>query len=256
MDLARAALSLGLMAPIPLLSASEHETPLALVLKEDGGLPFLTCSFDDVQTECLWDSGSVLSSAPRLPPINSYPRIGNEERVRIRSLSYGGAIMGPAILALDTEGFQTLGMDLLSGKRLRLSAAPGPKVMLDEIGMTPFGLGKALALDSGRYLIRLSFGSRQVLALWDTGTAGTRVLRSFILSAPKGDFEPIVSGGRYRVRSIAIGNETFLSQEVLETRESLGARDLEAILGWDIIRQLEWQFDPVQGLWSASRPSA
>lgn len=246
-------------AAAPALAAS-----VVLDLKVDRGLPFVNCSFDGVPTRCLLDSGSFASVVHNLPPFNKYPVskliAGELELVRISSLFLGGDEFGPIHAIRSDHPFPTIGADVLSQRRIFLDAGPPTHVIFnrDDAG---FSRDQSLEIDRDhRFILKVYVGDRQVRAMWDTGTAETRLVEGIVNQAPREDFirgEPYDyrkdAGARNRARRIRIAGETFSDVPILASNMTLSG-GVQMLLGWDLISQLDWDFDPGLKTWTAKRP--
>ena len=231
-------------------------------LEEDDGLPFVACEFDGRHARCLWDSGSARSNVPDEPPLSGYRRRLIEQGrdvVRVGSMRYGGVELGPDDAWRGASGNLALGSRTLAERRFDVTPAPSPSIVVDPVDGV---LSPSIPLKrdrDDRIVVSIMLGGRKVDALWDTGTADTRVSRSFVDSAAAGAFTRVgeyrsrkENGSRYRLSRLEVGSASFADVEVFDADFSM--RPVEVILGWDVIRRLHWRFDPQAGRWSASLP--
>lgn len=256
----RAALLL-LLAAAPAAPSWAGE-PTVLALRENGGLAFIDCAFDGFAQDCLWDSGSARTNAPNVPPLSGYPLAGvdgKRDLVKFASLRFGAAELGPAAVWRGGMGFPSLGADLSTNRRFQVTPTPSPSLIL-EPAATVEAPAQVLYRDGqNRIVVEIGLGSRRVRAMWDTGTANTRVARSALRLAPE-DFAKTgeyssrkESGSRYRLATLSVGAARLKDVEVLDSDFDRGK--VVVILGWDVIRRLDWRFDPERRQWSAREPS-
>lgn len=239
--------------------------PIVVNLQEEGGLPHLDCSFDGVAQRCLLDSGSFVSVVHDVPPFDRYAvsRIVADslKLVKVSSVTVAGNQVGPLHAIRDSHPFPTIGADVVCQRRLALRPGSPTRLIFNPDEVERYGL-QSLEIDRDqRFVVSVRVNDQVMRALWDTGTAETRIVQTIVDVAEPMDFKRgdayryrRESGQRVRARVINIAGQLFDDLPVLTTGRNFSG-GVEVLLGWDLISQLDWYFDPSARMWSARRPS-
>lgn len=246
------------------------------------GKPYVRCTIDGIETRCFLDTGSAMTLVANSKRFANYTNAGDTSFKSASGIAQHTETIRVGSVQIDEVTFQdltigrvnfrgaenTLGIDLVGrqsfalkfgGKDAMILNAPRPALPWTTLGVSAQGL----------LTIPVGVGNNVVRALWDTGVAVTSVDQSFVLTNPQ-DFIPMKNYVRgvdgagkamllqmYRAKKLAIGDEIFADVRVIAVdlsllRESV-SKDVQAIVGFNVIRKADWFFDRKSRLWKCER---
>jgi predicted aspartyl protease len=240
---------------------------------------WVEAELNGVPTPFLLDTGARRTTLARSSAAQQLPRTGTEnsggvfgsvasELVHVSQLRFGPVVIADTEVAVHPTGAvrNVLGMDVLGLRpwELRFSDAtlrfdPPPANMP----------GQVLARDVGGHLyVDVSCESVAVIGVWDTGAGITVLDEAFadahadLLCDIGAEVGTDVNGTAVStpVATLApcrIGGLEFASSRVaivnLSSANAAVDRHVDAILGYPLLSQADWFFDPRGGHWSVAR---
>jgi hypothetical protein len=158
-------------------------------------------------------------------------------------------------LGIDIIGRQPFAINFHPKAVLKLNASR-PELPLTTLQVSQHGV----------ISIPIALDAFDVHALWDTGGSLTSVEQNFIEAHPE-NFKPtknyvngVDGAGKsmlaqiFRAKKITIADHVFKDVRVvavdLTTLRSGVHRDIQAVVGFDLIRKANWFFDPKNRLWN------
>lgn len=247
------------------------------------GKAFVSGVVDGAKERFLLDTGSAMT----LVKGKRYVGYTNSGQFRFKSaagIEQSSTFIRLSSLRIDTSVFtnvmvgrpdfahseNTLGIDILGQRTFALVFKPKPALVLNVQGM-PGPPEKLLPSDHGHLLIPVTIGESQSGGMWDTGSGTTFVDPEFIKSH-QDDFKATniyMSGfdgaGKslllqlFRARKITVGRVGFENVNVVSGSMSLppelAAKQVSVVVGFNLIRQANWYFDPANGLWNCVKPA-
>jgi hypothetical protein len=260
-------------------SAWAADIPLQFVPHGSSGRYFVECDYGAGPKRCLLDSGSPTPILPldlstfRFESLGGVGLGGMGEghmdcvKVSVPHWRVGEANASDVLTARCVEDNvdPVIGISFFSGAPFSFS----PSRLLIKTGelIPRSARSEALSmLDGGYYGVGVRLGPWRSNALWDTGADLTVIDEILPLMTPEfftplgptwfrdGTGAPALQS-LYRVRGLRIAgiefNDVLAIVSPFPPGRFSGAR---MILGSNVIRQLDWRFDPLRKLWTAERP--
>lgn len=265
-----------------LLFHSASAAPLTIVSGQLGsGKLYAPCTFDGVVESCFVDTGAAFNAVADLPRFASYPVTGkisfmgasgilrDADEITIGALQFDSSTTVNAKVArLDSrEGFESvIGIQTI-----------GAQSFTFQFGVNPsFSFGVTLPAEAfpgveiyqkGVFSIPVQIGTSQAKGLWDTGAGLTAIDIdyvnahptdfTFVMDIPDGSDatgNPVVMK-LYRARQLTLGKHVFTDEYILAmgfdvVRERI-ARDVQLIIGFNLITKADWFFDLQKKRWWA-----
>lgn len=268
-----------LLLCVHLLIPSEAATLGVVPGPHASGKAFVSGIFDDIKLTCFLDTGSAMTLlADRR--FGHYPNLGSfhfksasgiaaeAETLRLSSARIDRAVFRDVKVGRFPEGAEaenTLGIDLLGRQSFSVNFYQNPSLELAP--RPPRSLFSTLEVHPhGLLVVPMKFGGSETRAMWDTGASITAVDEAYVRAHPetfkaaRGFMQGIDGAGQpvvlkaYRAKRITIGARNFRNVHVVATdlsllRQSL-ASDLNAVIGFNLIRKTDWFFDPQRKVWS------
>jgi predicted aspartyl protease len=240
---------------------------------------WVEAELNGVPTPFLLDTGARRTTLARSSAVQQLPRTGTEdsggvfgsvaaELVRVAELRFGPVVIADAEVAVHPAGLvrNVLGMDVLGLQAWELRFSDATLRFDRPPAKRP---GQALARDMGGHLyVDVSCEAASVVGVWDTGAGITVLDQAFarvhadLLSDIGTEVGTDVNGTAVStpVATLApcrIGGLEFASSRIAIV-EFGGAnatvdRHCDAILGYPLLSQADWYFDPRGGHWSVAR---
>jgi hypothetical protein len=243
------------------------------------GKPYVRCAIDGVATRCFVDTGSGMTLVANSKRFAAYTNAGVTSFKSASGIAQRAETIRVGGIQIDDVTFQdvkigrvnfrgaenTLGIDLLGRQPFAFRFGEKNALILNaarpELPLTTLGV-------SAQGLLTIPIGvtsAGEVRALWDTGVAVTSVDQSFIQANPenftatKNHARGVDGAGNamllpmYRAKKIVIGEQIFEDVRVIAVdlsvlREGV-SKDIQAIVGFNVIRKAEWFFDRKSRLW-------
>lgn len=246
------------------------------------GKPYVRCAIDGVSTRCFLDTGSAMTLVANSKRFAAYTNAGatsfksasgvaqRTETIRVSGIQIDDLVFQNVTIGrVNFRGAEnTLGIDLVGRQPFVLKFREKDVMILNSarpaLPWTTLGVSA-----QGLLTIPVGVGDNVVRALWDTGVAVTSVDQSFVEGNPQ-DFVPTKNNVRgvdgagkamllqiYRAKKLAIGDEIFEDVRVVAVdlsvlRESV-SKDIQAIVGFNVIGKADWFFDRKSRLWKCER---
>ena len=242
------------------------------------GKAYVDCRFDGRIEGCFLDTGSAMTLLT--PEFSQYPSLGS-----FRFKSASGRVANAEVvrvhsIQIDRERWN----DVRIGRLPKRAESVESSVGMDLLGRAPFALDfrdraelrfhpskprntyhTLLMAEHNLLVIPLQCGPTVTQALFDTGATVTAADTAFIRAHP----ETFHSLGRqmsgvdgtgqkmfvqlFRANALKIGERTFRNVMVVATDLSMlregQARDVQLVLGFNVIRRTDWYFDPAAHTW-------
>lgn len=275
--LARAQSLAFLLAVIPFAGAA----PLHIERGVFGsGRALVTCTMDGVEQECVIDTGSILSIVADPEQFSTYRSQGKirfqsaagvpveADKIRLRTLVLDRRRFSNVQFARVNRGNKlqnTIGIDILSKQPFTLEFTQ--RAVL-ELGAkyVPASSSGLEAYPWGMFSIPVRIGAADEKAVWDTAAELTAVDEKYVAAHPESftlirELNNTVDGtdhpvrtALFNARSVRIGARTFRNVRVLAvdlgTIHRGAARDIQVVLGFNIIRKADWYFDLPNRRWT------
>lgn len=243
------------------------------------GKVYVSCIVDGVKERCFLDTGSAMTLVANSKRFRSYTNIGNlrfesaagipqqTETIQLGSIEIDRlASTNKKVGRIKFRGAETtVGIDIVGRQPFALHFqpkailelnAPRPQLPMTTLQVSPQGL----------LSIPLELGGRTARALWDTGAALTSIDENFIAAHPE-NFQPtknfmngVDGAGKsilvqvFRAKEIRIADHTFKNVRVVGVDLTMlrnGVhKDVQAVVGFNLIREANWFFDPKSRLWN------
>lgn len=243
------------------------------------GKAYVSCVIDGVKERCFLDIGSAMTLVANSKRFSAYTNVGNlrfesasgipeqTETIQVGSIqidnlqirekkvgrtSFRGA---ESTLGIDIVGRQPFSVNFNPQAVLKLGA-DRPELPLTTLQVSPQGL----------LSVPVGLGGVEAHALWDTGVALTTIDQNFISAHPE-NFKPtknymngVDGAGKsilvqvFRAKKLRIADRTFKDVRVVAVdltmlREGVN-KDIQAVVGFNLIRKANWFFDPKNQLWN------
>jgi hypothetical protein len=245
------------------------------------GKAYFACTFDGAKERCLLDTGSAMTLVTDTKFFASYTNLGafrfksaagiaqQTETIQIGSIQIDDVTFSNVKIgrAKFRGAEKTLGIDFLGRQPFAVSFQPQnvlvlnasrPKLPQTTLAVSPQGL----------LSIPIGVSGVQIHALWDTGVALTTVDKGFMEEHPE-NFRPtknyvngVDGAGKsmllqvFRARKITIADRNFENVHVVAVDLSLlreANKDIQAVVGFNLIRKANWFFDAKNRLWKCER---
>jgi hypothetical protein len=258
-------------------------TPLHIVSGAyRSGAAYATCVIDGQKESCFLDTGSAMTIVTNSARFAAYTNLGvfhfksaadiaqEVETIQIGSIELDGVVF-PRVKVGRANfhgAVNTIGIDLLRTQPFAIRFKPKPTLELNAApAEQPL---KNLDISSqGHFAIPIALGGDEVRALWDTGVSLTSVDQSYIAAHPE-TFKETNKGGSgfdgagkpmlvpiFRAHKIVIAGQTFEDVRVVGTDLSVlrhkWNKNIQAVVGFNLIRKGNWFFDSNNRLWSFQR---
>ncbi len=244
------------------------------------GKPYLTCMLDGVEELCVLDTGSALSLIANPEGFEKYPTIGKVrfrsasgipletdqiriETVQIDALTFPNVKFARVIPSETLES--TIGIDLVGKQPFSLRFTKKPSLNLGESpSRTP--LTGIEVYKNGVFSIPVELNHVQTKALWDTAAELTVVDQVYVSRNPRNFsfIKELNSGydgtGRsikirlFKAKNIRIAGHLFRNILVgvldLATVREGTQQDVQAVIGFNLIRKADWYFDLQNRRWN------
>jgi predicted aspartyl protease len=242
------------------------------------GKALLPATFDGVKARCMLDTGSALTVVESDGSFERYEAAGSvdfksaggrqqeTDTIRIGEIRFAGAVFTDVPVGrLEDSAENMLGIDLIARQPFSMTFIQVPSLRLNP--PAPAHLRADLSVSKhGLLAVPLTLAGAQVDALWDTGASLTVVDPVFIQAHPA-DFKKLGTPMRgtdgagdalvvevYRARRLSVGGRTFRNTHVVAVDLSLlrehFAQDIQAVLGFNVIRKADWYFHRANRQWS------
>jgi hypothetical protein len=264
-------------------SAFVRATPLQIVSQAYGtGGAFATCVIDGQKERCFLDTGSALTIVTNSQRFAGYTNLGvfrfksaadvaqEIETIQIGSIELDGSVFPRVKVgrASFSRAENTLGIDILRHQPFAVRFSP--KAILQLSAERPESSLNTLEVSNqGLFAIPIAIGGVEVRALWDTGVSITSVDQAFIKAHPE-NFKPSNKYGNgfdgagkpmllqiFRARKIVIAGRTFEDLRVaaadLSVLRENWDQQIQAVVGFNLIRKGNWFFDAKNNLWNFQR---
>jgi hypothetical protein len=262
---------------------SLRAAPLQIVSEAYGsGSAYVTCVIDGRKERLFLDTGSAMTILTNSSRIAGYTNLGifhfksaanvaqEVETIQIGSIELDGVVFPRVKVgrASFSRAENALGIDLLRGQPFAVRFTPKPSLDLNP--SAPRQTFNNLEISSqGLLAIPVSLGPSDVLALWDTGVSITSIDKEFIAAHPE-NFKATNKGGTgfdgagkplllqvYRARKIVVAGHAFEDVRVVAADLSLlrenWSKDIQAVVGFNLIRKGNWHFDASNRRWAFER---
>jgi hypothetical protein len=244
------------------------------------GKAYLSATFDGAKLSCVLDTGSAMTLLPNIKPFSEAPKKGElkftsasgipkeVDRIQIHKAELDQAEFRefePGRFRTGEHLEPSIGMDLLFRQSFSLRFSRTPALQLDP--KIPAGLLSGMEMDSHHLItLPLTLGPVEARALFDTGATITAVDRAFIKNHPQ-DFASTkehmdgtdgaghsMTVRTYRAKKIQLGGRSFSNIQVVAVdltplREKVDP-DIQAVIGFNLIRRGDWFFAPAEKRWS------
>ena len=270
--------------PALLLCLASAATGPTLALEPvPGGLAssgkfFVQASFDGHVQRCLLDTGATSSDVGG-PAFQAYQPVGKtgrksasnqaeiEEAISIRAVGLGERqVLSARVARHKASDASVVGMDLVGNAPFSLHCLPAPVLFWQPTKTLP---QHGLQCLKGLMAVPVVVGGAPNLALWDTGAGLSCVSPALVKLHPEAfsfiqDLDQGLDGTGhrvamklYRAKKLTAGTQTFRNLSVLAIdfkviHEQL-SKQAHVILGYNAIRQANWDFDPPHLRWDVSR---
>jgi len=243
------------------------------------GKAYVSCLIDGIKERCFLDTGSAMTLVANSKRFSAYTNVGN---FRFESASgipqetdtiQLGSVQTDNVQVRDKKvgrnsfrgAENTLGIDIIGRQPFRVNFNPQAVLQLNaqrpELPLTTLQVSQ-----HGLLSIPVELGGIEAHALWDTGVALTTIDQSFISAHPE-NFKPtknymngVDGAGKsilvqvFRAKKLKIGDHTFKDLRVVAVdltmlREGVN-KDIQAVVGFNLIRKANWFFDAKNSLWS------
>lgn len=242
------------------------------------GKALLPATFDGVKARCMLDTGSALTVVESAGSFERYQAEGSidfksasgrqqaTDTIRVGEIRFaGGVFTNVSVSRLHNAAENMLGIDLIARQPFSMTFIQVPSLHLNP--PAPRSLQTDLAVSKhGLMAVPLKLAGVQVSALWDTGASITVVDPRFIQAHPA-DFHRLstpmlgtdgagdaLEVAVYRARRMAIGGRTFRNMHVVAVDLSMlrehFSQDIQAVLGFNVIRKADWYFHRANRQWS------
>ena len=244
------------------------------------GKAFVSCVFDGITETCFLDTGSAITVLANSEHFSRYPDLGRLrfksasgvaeelERILIRTGIVDRVVFSGIKVARaqsDQEIDSALGIDLLGRQPFAINFHDSPALLLNP--RPPRQVLTGLETNShGLISVPMAFGVTRIRAIWDTGASVTAVDQAFIQAHPEdfkatGEFMNGTDGfghqvvvQLFRAKRIGIGARAFGNVKVVALDLSMlgqsGESQVNAVIGFNLIRRTDWYFDPQRRVWN------
>jgi predicted aspartyl protease len=262
------------------MGVMSHAARLEIVSSAYGsGKSYVTCAIDGVKERCFVDTGSALTIVPNSKRFAAYTNLGafhfksaadiaqQIDTIRIGSIQID-EIAFPHV-RVGRANFRavekTIGNDLIGQQPFAMRFRSRPTLELNA--ERPASATATLDVSrQGLFAIPVEIGGSVMRALWDTGVSITSVDQAFIASHPE-DFKAVNKYSKgfdgagkplllkaFRANKIAIAGHTFedvyvVAADLSLLRDNL-SKEIEAVVGFNLIRKGNWFFDAKNRMWS------
>lgn len=255
--------------------------PIEVVENEiESGRLYIPCEYDGYKDRCHLDTGSTYTSVQFNMHTANYRVIGKKQRVGAAGLAQSSDLVNIGFFkvgAIQQENLKVVrySSDKNQESRLGMSFLKNVNLRLDFkeklLSLTNSSLNSQNQLDliiddKGLLYINTTLGGKSIKALWDTGAELTVASNEFVQSNIS-HFKFIMdiengsdaAGNKiffklYSAENLIInGHKTkgnFLSMDFKPLRGKIGP-DVNMILGFNHIRQLNWEFDLDSMKWNS-----
>jgi hypothetical protein len=243
------------------------------------GKPYISCVIDGAKERCLLDTGSAMTLVAKSKRFSAYTNLGNfrfssaagvpqeTETIQIGSIRIDDVDFSRVKVGrTDFSGAEsTLGIDIVGRQPFAVNFHP--RAVLKFNASRPQLPQTTLQVSQqGLISIPITVGDIEAHALWDTGVGLTTVDENFIEAHPE-NFKPtknymngVDGAGKsilvqvFRAKKLTIADHTFKDVRVVGLdltmlREGVH-KDIQAVLGFNLIRKANWFFDRKNRLWS------
>jgi hypothetical protein len=243
------------------------------------GKAYVSCLIDGVKERCFLDTGSAMTLVAKSKRFSAYTNVGNfrfesasgipeqTEIIQVRSVQIDRVeILDKKIGRTGFRGAEnTLGIDIVGRQPFSVNFnpqavltlnPPRPELPLTTLQVSPHGL----------LSIPVELGGVETHALWDTGVALTTIDQNFISAHPenfkatKNYMNGVDGAGKsilvqvFRARKLKIADRTFKDVRVVGLDLTMlrdGVyKDIQAVVGFNLIRKANWFFDSKNRLWT------
>jgi hypothetical protein len=243
------------------------------------GKAYISCGFDGIQQNCFLDTGSAMTLVAGRE-FSGYGSTGNFQfksasekprdvetilihRTRIDDLSFANITVGRLG---GTKGLESsIGIDFIGRQPFSLQFRNTPSLQLNPT--PPQQTNSGLSVDPHRLLsVPMACNGQAIRGLWDTGTGVTAIDQAYIKMHPEEfeitkDYMQGTDGTghsmlvkAFEARKITIGSRTFRNVKIVAVDLSLLRkhvnREIQAVIGFNLIRKADWFFDPEKKNWS------
>jgi hypothetical protein len=265
------------------ICVSSRAVPMQVISSGYGsGDAYVTCVIDGVKERCFLDTGSPLTIVPNSKRYASYTNLGafhfksaadiaqEIETIRVGSIEVDGTVFPRVKVGrANFHGAEnTLGIDLLGQQPFAIRFKPKPSLELNA-GRPERTFATLEVSKQGLLAIPIEVGGSEVRALWDTGVSITTVDQGFVAAHPE-NFKAMNKyangfdgAGKpmflqiFRAKKIAIAGRAFEDVRVVAADLSVlrdnSNKDIQAVVGFNLIRKGDWFFDTRNRLWSFQR---
>jgi hypothetical protein len=243
------------------------------------GKAYVSCLIDGVKERCFLDTGSAMTLVANSKRFSAYTNVGNfrfesasgipqqTEFIQIGSIQIDDVqIRDKKVGRTRFRGAEnTLGIDVVG--RQPFSVDFNPQAILKfnverpELPLTTLQVSR-----NGLLSIPVELSGIEAHALWDTGVALTTIDQNFIVAHPenfratKNYMNGVDGAGKsilvqvFRAKKLKIADHTFKDVRVVAVdltmlREGVH-KDIQAVVGFNLIRKANCFFDPKNRLWS------
>jgi predicted aspartyl protease len=243
------------------------------------GKSYLTCTIDGVKERCFVDTGSALTIVPNSKRFARYTNMGafhfksaadieqqidtiHVESIQIDEIAFPHVKVGRANFRAVEK---TIGNDILGKQPFAMRFRSRPTLELNA--ERPASAAATLVVSKqGLFAIPVEIGGSGMRGLWDTGESITSVDQAFIAAHPE-DFKAVNKYSKgfdgagkplllkaFRANKIAIAGHTFedvyvVAADLSLLRDNL-SKEIEAVVGFNLIRKGNWFFDAKNRMWS------
>ena len=246
------------------------------------GKSYLTCTIDGVKERCFVDTGSALTIVPNSKRFAGYTNMGAFHFKSAADIAQQIDTIRIASIQIDEIAFpnvkvgranfraveKTIGNDILGQQPFAMRFRSRPALELNA--ERPASATATLDVSrQGLFAIPIEIGGSGMRALWDTGESITSVDQAFI-TAHREDFKAVNKYSKgfdgagkpmllevFRAKKIAIAGHTFedvyvVAADLSMLRDNL-SKEIQAVVGFNLIRKGNWFFDAKNRLWSFER---
>jgi hypothetical protein len=243
------------------------------------GKAYVSCVIDGVKERCFLDTGSAMTLVANSKRFSAYTNVGNfrfesasgipeqTQTILIGSIQIDGVeLRDKKVGRTSFRGAEnTLGIDVVGRQPFSVNFNPQGVLKLNaerpDLPLTTLQVSR-----QGLLSIPMEIGAVEAHALWDTGVALTTIDQNFISAHPenfkamKNYMNGVDGAGKsilvqvFRAKKLKIADRTFKDVRVVGVdltmlRQGVN-KDIQAVIGFNLIRKANWFFDPKNRLWS------
>jgi hypothetical protein len=243
------------------------------------GKAYVSCLIEGVKERCFLDTGSAMTLVANSKRFSAYTNVGNfrfesasgipqeTDTIQLGSIQIDNVqIRDKKVGRTSFRGAEnTLGIDIVGRQPFRVNFNPQAVLQLNahrpELPLTTLQVSQ-----HGLLSIPMDVSGVEAHALWDTGMALTAIDQNFIITHAE-NFKPtknymngVDGAGKsilvqvFRAKKLKIADHIFKDVRVVAVdlallREGVH-KDIQAVVGFNLIRKANWFFDPKNRLWS------